>query len=462
MSFDISEEVTSLTVHGLPRVVSSKSRIGKIFWLIWFLFVLGALLVFVKVLSDQHKKHNVIQIRSEFLSDEMMFPAITFCNTNYFDEKSIQLASDDTLPESCSKKLNDSHFSSFLSKLYFTKACETFLAKGTSNFSSLVFESWSFPTHFTIQRNAGPCFTLNRDGKLKQKATSSIKTGIDMMLFMNESDVGDNNDAKATADERNGLLLSVHDQSLYSEGLIDEGIQLPTGYHTLISLKKIEIKRLPSPFPSKCVTLKKGHYADVKQRDNKKLCIYSCFSRLIYEKCGILTTFLKALLKNSSQYSNPKNLSADEREICHKRVYEDFSASSCDCPTPCFEVGYEVKVSRRPWPKKWYAEKYLHVFADALNKTTSEIDTTKLKENFLKVSIYFESFVTSRTKEEELYDLKSLFGDIGGYMGLTIGMSIISMTELFILLGKFIKSKFRKKKITPEATNKDDVEFISR
>ncbi len=268
--------------NGIPIITSSKSTKEKIFWILLILTALGFVLYFSSVLVKQHNASRVLVARNIDLSNEMVFPAITFCNTNYYDDWQNETQSLKPLPPNCKQSFNASNFGSRKEQMYFNKACDTFLARGNNNYSALNFVSFAFPTYFTTQRNTGPCYTLNRNKELKQKTIAGIKTGLHMMLYMNESEIerdpkfADGN--PLLYDQRNGLMLSIHDQDVYFAGLFEEGIPIPAGYHTMIALKKSDIQRKTSPFPSDCVHDGKERYLKkFPGKHNVKICIVTCF-----------------------------------------------------------------------------------------------------------------------------------------------------------------------------------------
>ncbi len=138
-----------------------------------------------------------------------------------------------------------------------------------------------------------------------------------------------------------------------------------------------------------------------------------------------------------------KNLTANETAYCYSKMYQEFDTKICNCSTPCREVSYDVKVKRKPWPQKWLTKKYKKLFAQALNKTEKELSDEENFGNFLKISIYFDDFVTTSIREEELYSYENLISDIGGLMGFYLGASIVSIIEMIWLVMKWLKSKIQ-------------------
>ena len=55
----------------------------------------------------------------------------------------------------------------------------------------------------------------------------------------------------------------------------------------------------------------------------------------------------------------------------------------------------------------------------------------KFRSNFLNVDIYYRSLSTERVKQQARFDFLSLFGEIGGFLGLLLGASVLTLIEIF-------------------------------
>ncbi|XP_077868250.1 acid-sensing ion channel 4-B-like [Saccoglossus kowalevskii] len=66
-------------------------------------------------------------------------------------------------------------------------------------------------------------------------------------------------------------------------------------------------------------------------------------------------------------------------------------------------------------------------------KVMKELDS--IKRNFAKVQVYFEDLNVETITEVKAYQEENMLGDLGGTMGLFLGMSVISIMEFveFIL-----------------------------
>ena len=47
------------------------------------------------------------------------------------------------------------------------------------------------------------------------------------------------------------------------------------------------------------------------------------------------------------------------------------------------------------------------------------------------MDIYYRSLITERVKQQARFDFLSLFGEIGGFLGLLLGASVLTLIEIF-------------------------------
>ena len=74
--------VISWTLHGLPNVFRTKYILFKIVWVILFLTALGVSIYFVYNTIEEYLRYEVTTLVRSINVDEMDFPVITICNVN--------------------------------------------------------------------------------------------------------------------------------------------------------------------------------------------------------------------------------------------------------------------------------------------------------------------------------------------------------------------------------------------
>jgi len=148
----------------------------------------------------------------------------------------------------------------------------------------------------------------------------------------------------------------------------------------------------------------------------------------------------------------------DNRRLCSPEAYKDCADreldlltsgnnSACTCETPCEVIRYNLELSNLKFPSD-QAGSYL---AYKYNKSEDYV-----KNNFLKLNIFFEALNYETIEQKVAYEVPGLFGDIGGQMGLFIGASILTILELFDYIYEVVKDKIRGKKEDEEEKTNDD------
>jgi hypothetical protein len=140
-----------------------------------------------------------------------------------------------------------------------------------------------------------------------------------------------------------------------------------------------------------------------------------------------------------------------------------------DCPIECKETRFEMAVSMSSYPSEWYAEVLANnsnfksvinaYFADAnvpfINYTNKFAD---LKNAIARVHVYYEDLRYTEIDENPDMDIVALLGSLGGNLGLFLGASVLSFTELFIFVYQLhkhvVQVLWAKNKMRMKRTNK--------
>lgn len=446
----IDEEIESLTIHGVSKIVSSRTKIARSTWTFLCIVAFSILIYCTTNSISRHLRKEVFTSVKRAQKNHMTLPAITFCNTNvgnFFPKFNGTFPVDQELPDNCSCT-GKKYFKNEINRQYFLQACHWFSAFKPTNTSANVpkvgqykLTLTPFPKHFSFLPSFWPCFTLNRDKTLTQYSAGD-RAGLRMILFFNESEREYFPFPDVLDDERRGLFVAIHDPKEFISDFT--GIFLPTGFHTSIEVSKHTVKRKPSPFPSKCVHSGQESNENIfPGKQNVKNCLYSCFSLTVYRLCGGAQMVMQAFMK-PDKYPNILNFSNATAMKCAQEAVNHMN--DCDCPLPCEEEVYQTKVNRLPWPMQWQRELLRGQLNTHAAGSDASIGEHFTRNHLLKLNIYYSDLIEFTYTEEESYGKMSIVSDFGGQMGLFIGASVISFVELIILLFHCIKSWNDKRK----------------
>ncbi|XP_064622761.1 FMRFamide-activated amiloride-sensitive sodium channel-like [Lineus longissimus] len=135
------------------------------------------------------------------------------------------------------------------------------------------------------------------------------------------------------------------------------------------------------------------------------------------------------------------------------------------CKAPCEERRYRVSHSQGRFgrdmpfthyylhanlfcePPEWFLNKTeyqsiiptLNDLCEAYHRNHPKSELQLLRENFLQLHIYFQSGIVKHVTESSAYPLSNLFSDIGGILGLYVGVSAVTLCEILQYCIKWVE-----------------------
>ncbi|KAK0055363.1 amiloride-sensitive sodium channel subunit alpha [Biomphalaria pfeifferi] len=214
----------------------------------------------------------------------------------------------------------------------------------------------------------------------------------------------------------------------------DNDMAVSPGMHTFIALKKVEIERIGDPYSS-CTpeTTQINGY-----KYTKPACQNECEQKHIIEKCNCYDSEL-ALSYNT----NLSQCKKKDRMCLYKvRCELEANKNACDCKSLCRESTYEKTIATLQWP----TESYVDYIRPEICNLTSPPDICKQNESkkafrdeLVKLNIYYEDLNYEVLTDQPNYQMSNLLSDIGGSIGLWIGLSVLSLFELLHLVLELIR-----------------------
>ena len=442
---ELSEDIGSLTIHGVSRINSAETKAARIIWLLLWVSALLFLIYMAAAVTIKYLKYEVYTKVDIQTKDNIALPAMTFCHTNFYQAelyKNNPAPVFQKLPPNCSY-WNRSDFKNHMNYHFFLYACRIFLGsyKGPSSAMSLTMPSYfKFPTHWSLTPHIYPCFTLNRDSKLVQ-LTEGENGGLHMMIYFEEiPKVFQYPTREILVDKRQGLFVAIHDPKQGYPG--EEGILLSPGYHTHINIKKKTIRRLQSPYPSHCRRDDEPRKESIfPGRNTLQNCLTSCFWVDLYEKCPAVIIEMRAFMPKE-KYPGLANYSDPNFWHCVKKAVAQVKQAKCDCRQTCEQEVYETKTNRNPWPQAFQASSLLPIIRASSVKPKNNYTVDEIRARMIKLSISYENKAETTQEEKKLYTLSSVISDLGGQMGLFLGASLLSLAEILALIVTYAKRRF--------------------
>ncbi|KAI6200799.1 DEgenerin Like [Aphelenchoides besseyi] len=234
-----------------------------------------------------------------------------------------------------------------------------------------------------------------------------------------------------------GIVFSVHgaNGSSFEDAL---GYFAANGRATSAGVKYYFRDKLSHPY-NDCVENGDGlvnYYGDVYEIES---CLRSCMQDAMIRKCKCYDPqFARA--SNGTATSCYKVADINEAIDCADEITNTANLnnsvfniqSDCKCPFPCNQSYYQVSMSLAGWPAKTY------VPIECLNSSTKWSNLKDCRAWYSKNTVLIEIYYERMNREEDIesagYPLFNLIADVGGQLGLWLGMSVVSIFEFFLLI----------------------------
>ena len=398
------EYVDSFTIRGLTRSIRGKT-IESVFWSTMLLIgVISSSLVIYRLITKFRRRAVYTEIRFQ-LTDRNYFPSVTFCERQLLVDSFFAYCGvpsrltkmkflDPTLPcafYNKSKKANvvsDGH-NYWATEIFNVTKCDTWSGTQCNNNNYMK----------VLERVNNSCITWNYRG--------------DFYDICNHVDIEFQFNNPSHLTNKAQIFAIVHDHEIEE---IEITRKIDIGPHTYYEVKidKTIIKRLPSPFPGNCSNGKDGDIFPGKY--SRYACIESQHYINIYKTCGDIFDYMRSHIPPEIKQKYKKNVTIIEFLRCVGKLTSRDINSFSNCRFPCEDVELNI-VS------------YIHV-----HNTTND--------GHYRFSIQFQRFDTYKIMEEkELYTWYQMACEIGGFIGLVMGMSIISLVEIFTYICLSIAKK---------------------
>ncbi|XP_065067002.1 degenerin del-1-like [Rhopilema esculentum] len=438
----LQHNISSLTIHGLPKVFSVKAYCSKLLWLTLCSAAFISLFYTSAISLIKYFRYDVFLSFEKKPTNSLALPSVTFCNTNLYNPSMYMNEAPvfQHLPKNCSFT-DRKYFANNITREIFQHGCRLFIGTFDAKTSGMrrdMPEYFRFPEKFSILPNIYPCFTLNRNSTLRQ-GIGSEKNGLQMILYNDE--IADHTFANGHEEEpltevHQGTVVHIHDTKVHVP--ISDGIHIPAGFHTHIAIHKNINKRKPSPYSSHCVQTNEEDRQTIFPGKNTQLhCFYSCAMRRFYNRCnGVLMEYRSFM--GPKKYPKMASYSASFLN-CLESFFKKPDLLTCNCKPLCEQESYEVRVNRNPWPRNLHGSALSNIVSTM--KGVNKSNPQEARKYLAKVTVYYEEMTENIFEEKEKYDFSTFISETGGQMGFFLGASLMSFIEIFALVLSYMRDK---------------------
>ncbi|XP_029186299.2 amiloride-sensitive sodium channel subunit alpha-like [Acropora millepora] len=473
------------TTHGVGRLSEAKTVFSRLVWSIFILCALGMFIFQTLRLFESFMSRPVSTLIQVKHATKARFPAVTVCNQNpvridkipddYFgsihQEIQRRFLNDSRFLGNPSIDANFSNYSSVdpeleveIEHLFEDMLIGKLATENTSTlfnmghqFQDFVFEcnfkgidcrNYSkFWTRFWDYRY-GNCFDFNGgigDNHTEQEILKTHNTGqsggLKLNLFIHTDQY------TPQLSHASGARIVIHDQDELPFP-DEEGINAHPGISTSVGVRKEVIIRVDPFNNGSC----KKQILDGKSLPySRELCVRSCLADAQIAKCGCAESQFAVNVEGICEKSYDPSVGKCLDNLVWELTDGNLNCQE-KCPAPCREVVFKTSVSMAEWP----SERYKDILFKRLTKRLNQAYDDQLSEgkeffskNFLQVRVFYERLNYQEVEERRSYKEVNLLADIGGQLGLWIGVSALTcceFLELLWLLGKNAMNRIATKK----------------
>lgn len=264
------------------------------------------------------------------------------------------------------------------------------------------------------------------------------KNGLQLLL-----NVGQDDYCVTREDYSAGLRIMVHNPNIQPLYFMNHPFLVTAGYFTNVAIKVTNVRRFTAHL-GKCTDFQFLPLYPSATVYYKEACYLDCFAQFTYDQCGCYpfygplepSSVLRGLFKVPEEQSILACYS--HHVFCMKAIWKRFIASyskeNCSiCVDPCVDTLYSLEISNHHFPADYSVPILDQVFG--INKTLDE-----WRRNYLMINFYIQGLHVISIEESQEVTLLDLYADIGGILGLFLGMSILSFGEVFHQLALFFIS----------------------
>ena len=435
------EPIESWTLHGLPNVFRTKYFSLKIIWIILFSAALGGSIYFLYNTIKEYLQYEVTTVVRSINVDELDFPVITICNTNQIsNQKGL-----DYFLSICNRSgynydlqsLSDyfaatgDGFYTYVNspsvlfyeipikeRKYYSATMDQMLMTGGFNDEHITAKdfNWFYHPHM------GNCYQLNTDSKLKAKTYQNnvISLIFDLTLPPIVQEYGFLNSMSVFLKSKTSNIYRLKDESSF---------EIQSGRSVSLKITKSVFNKQKKPY-SDCDFVQdddgnfeypswfdRKYYDQIKSAGyeySQSMCISFCQIDKIKNDCTFRASSLNAP-NNMDNFCPNKSLNfLNSFQFLYNFYLAYYYNKELDaecakfCPLECNTENYDVSL------------------------ITKEFSSDN--KNYIDLYINYNSLSYYNYDESPSISVYNLVSNIGGAIGLLLGMSLLSIFEILEMI----------------------------
>ena len=470
------ETLEGSSIHAIPNIVRNEHYLIKIVWFICFLISSGWCTYFIQQSVADYLNYDVVTKIDIKYETKLKFPIVSICNLNLFNTDYVNGYLTSLLDEKENFDMNTfksvkALASDHENRTLFGKKLNEFLVNCYIKVNQNCNNESLFEHYYDV--NYGNCYRYNsgrnRDGNtlnIEYIYQNGVQTALELELLIGKSSINNN-----MFSIENGFMIFISDEPVDSTS--HQGIKISPGFSYSIIIDKYNIQNEPKPYTN-CIgdltsidsyqseSYKKTYRFGSNKTYHYTDCLQICFQKLLAEKCKCQTRFYSMVFDENMIKCESMNSTLDYSTCVSNRSLEFAQDSSiidlCDCPLECKSSGYGYTISFAEFPThKYYTyASQSNILSPLISPLipmayyygSDEILFNEISRSVARVVIFYDELKETRIEQNAKTKLPDLVSNIGGTLGLYIGLSFLSLVEIFEILLQILIISFQKKKVT--------------
>ena len=469
------------TFHCYPKIYQYQNKVAKLMWFTFFIGFSGLTSYLVMKGFLEYLDYEVVSKIEVVNEAEVEFPAVTICSMSDFTTKQgenfmqlmwtkyagrdiTHMTSDEIISHirlvniQAKYEVSLAHYNdSFRQQLGFNLSSiqSCMISLRPCNMSSDFRSYYSFSHGNCIQFNSG----INSDG-LEVPVKTTTFQGETNGLILNIDPLFNENRIFPMRQIK-GLRVFIHNKSL-TPSFYDSSILVKSDTQTNIGVKRTFSSNLPRPY-SDCEDLNRLDESETS--DLYKLTMQ--INRQSYRQLDCFGLCVQKYFSDNCQCFFPGNSRIDSTmKLCINKTQQEcfnkyndkltvnineFKKRCADlCPLECHSVAYDMEVSSLDYADKDFFKLLVQnkTTLDYYTRLFNETPTFELyKESRLSLYIFYNTLQRTHISQAAKTSSIDLISNMGGTIGIFLGMSIFSLIECVEICGQLLLIFIFNKKI---------------
>ena len=245
-----------------------------------------------------------------------------------------------------------------------------------------------------------------------------------------------------------GALIRVENSSY----LIDDygGVKASAGFQTDISVERHFKSMMPKPYSS-CETSSSDSelfqmISNSKYIYSQPLCLLQCFQEYSIQQCNCTNPWMLSLF-SWDQCESYSDINCTFSILMGKCLTQSFVNDYCmkHCPLECQISEYKTSLSSIKLFGDYYSNHILKNANLSSDFSINALDPQQASDSVVQIYVFYESLSYTMSSETPQINWYTLISNIGGTLGLFMGVSLFSLCEIVECCIEiyFIKKKCR-------------------